>query len=328
MLVQATCACEREELLGRYPRDLPAEAGGAGAGDMPPLPSSAYRGDTLLSESFETTDLAARAWYDIEGPVVSAAPAHDGAVSFECRFEVGQTVCAGGSPGRNQFEPQQAVFVSYRVRFGEGFVGANDLALLTTEDPDVIGPALSHFSAWTGVHAGAGSVTLADNANVNPACVQLTSGEIVGCAGGDVQSWPFDESRSLNGCNGVVSSPDEWSCSPFDLSPSGYENYRSWQGALPATPGAGFSAPSGFHLVELYIRLNSVEGGVGIPNGVVRYWFDSELVIAREDVLMRTGLLPNMLIHQILLAPWTNGQATSVQTYHIDDFQIASGLQP
>ncbi len=48
-----------------------------------------------------------------------------------------------------------------------------------------------------------------------------------------------------------------------------------------------FFIPGKWHCVETYIKMNTVTGGVGDYNGVVRSWFDGELALERTNVRFR-----------------------------------------
>src|SRR5207245_553152 len=53
-----------------------------------------------------------------------------------------------------------------------------------------------------------------------------------------------------------------------------------------------------------YFQLNSIANGTGVPDGIVRYWFDGQLVIEHANVLLRTGTHPSMKFNQLLIAPY------------------------
>ncbi len=48
-----------------------------------------------------------------------------------------------------------------------------------------------------------------------------------------------------------------------------------------------FFMPGKWHCVETYIKMNTVTGGVGDYNGIVRSWFDGELALERTNVRFR-----------------------------------------
>lgn len=83
-----------------------------------------------------------------------------------------------------------------------------------------------------------------------------------------------------------------------------------------------------WHLIEAYFRLNSLDLVRDQPNtdGVVRGWFDGELVIEHKDVVLRSTDFPHMKFHQFLLTPYFGpGLLPQAQTLWVDE--LAVGLQ-
>jgi hypothetical protein len=61
-----------------------------------------------------------------------------------------------------------------------------------------------------------------------------------------------------------------------------------------------------------------------VANGVVRYWYDNQLIIDHDDVMMRTAQYPEMKFNQLLLAPWIGDGSPVDQTFWIDNLTIAT----
>lgn len=61
-----------------------------------------------------------------------------------------------------------------------------------------------------------------------------------------------------------------------------------------------------WHCVEAQFRLNSLDLENDSPNndGILRGWFDGELVIEHTDVIFRTTDFPDMKLNQWLMAPY------------------------
>ena len=87
------------------------------------------------------------------------------------------------------------------------------------------------------------------------------------------------------------------------------------------TPGPGYQ--SNWHFVEAFLELNSVRNGIGVPDGIVRYWFDGQLVIEHTNVLLRTGAHPNMQFNQFLIAPYMERSPVD-QTMWVDNLTVAT----
>jgi hypothetical protein len=82
---------------------------------------------------------------------------------------------------------------------------------------------------------------------------------------------------------------------------------------------------SRWHFVEAYVRLNTVPGGKAVNDGLVRYWFDRQLVIDHANVMLRTGANPTLQFNQIAIAPYIGDGSPVAQSMWIDDLTVASG---
>ena len=82
-----------------------------------------------------------------------------------------------------------------------------------------------------------------------------------------------------------------------------------------------------WHCVEALFQLNTLDLEQGKPraDGVVRGWFDGQLVVDRADVVLRSVDYPNMKFNQFLLAPYFGpGLLPREQTLWIDDLTVGS----
>ncbi|RUL83316.1 hypothetical protein TsocGM_22465 [Tautonia sociabilis] len=83
-----------------------------------------------------------------------------------------------------------------------------------------------------------------------------------------------------------------------------------------------------WHCVEALFRLNSLDPDGEAPraDGIVRGWFDGELVVDRSDVVLRSADYPEMKFNQFLLAPYFGpGLLPHEQSLWIDDLVVATG---
>src|SRR5438046_745895 len=87
-------------------------------------------------------------------------------------------------------------------------------------------------------------------------------------------------------------------------------------------PGPGYKGDWLF--VEAYFKLNAIQSGKGVANGIIRYWFDGKLVIERTNVLMRTGAHASMKFNQLAIAPWIGDGSPADQTMWVDNLTIAT----
>ena len=98
----------------------------------------------------------------------------------------------------------------------------------------------------------------------------------------------FTEDRSVAACNGIVGDLDGKDC--FD---NGYwYSSRSWFADGAITDDA-------WHRVEIYFELNTIDNGVGLPNGKIRWVQDGVTLISSDAILLRTATHPNMAFEPI-----------------------------
>ena len=70
--------------------------------------------------------------------------------------------------------------------------------------------------------------------------------------------------------------------------------------------------------------MNSISSGIGIADGIVKYWYDGNLIINHTDVLMRTGLHPNMKFNQFMFGPYIGDGSPINQTMWVDNITVAN----
>ena len=82
-----------------------------------------------------------------------------------------------------------------------------------------------------------------------------------------------------------------------------------------------------WHCVEALYTLNSLNltDDKPVADGVVRAWFDGELVVDRTDVILRSTDFPKMKFNQFLLTPYFGpGLLPHEQTLWIDELTVGS----
>ncbi len=315
--------------------DAPSPTDGGTSGDAGGIPTG---GTVLFQEDFDDTQFAKRGWYDSSGgSVVTSEHAQGSTSSFECAFAKGGTNCTGGTPARHKFTPSQSVYIGVWVKFGSNWVGSGKpyhphmMHLVTNEDTDYVGPAGTHLTTYFEVVwvAGGGSPRLAiqDLSNVDPACVLKNDDSFVGC-NGDFKSYKFTESRSAASCNGLQGFLDQRDCYSVngnDTAP--WYSARTWRGnggAAWFTDGAGPHFKNDWHYMEAYYALNSIQGGVGMPDGKIRLAVDGDLVLSSDQILFRTGAHASMQFDQFLMLPYIGDGSPVAQSFWFDDLTVAT----
>jgi len=86
-------------------------------------------------------------------------------------------------------------------------------------------------------------------------------------------------------------------------------------------------ADDAWHCVEAQFKLNTLDLAKDRPNrdGIVRGWFDGQLVVERTDVVLRSTDFPNMKFNQFVLAPYFGpGLLPHAQKLWIDELAIST----
>lgn len=267
----------------------------------------------FFSEGFEDGGFGARGWYDNLQLITTDDRAYAGARSLEVRFPAGATTPVWGGAVRHGFPASETVYVSYRVRYGEGWVGSerlyhpHEFQLLTNRDDRWTGPATTHLTAYVETTVREGRLLpvlgLGDRRNIDTSRIGV---DLTGVT----------EARAVAGCNGETDG-HETGC--YEVGGGVWGNEKKWvPDATPIGRGA-------WHHVEVLFRMNSIEDGIGVADGVVRYWLDGESVLDLDDVLFRTGANPDMAFDQFLIAPYIGDGSPVEQVFWVDELVVADG---
>jgi hypothetical protein len=82
--------------------------------------------------------------------------------------------------------------------------------------------------------------------------------------------------------------------------------------------------PNTWQHVEVYAQLNSVVGGTGQTDGVLKYWLDGTLIIDQNSVIFRTGANPNLAFNQFVIAPYIGDRSPADQRFWVDNLTVAT----
>jgi len=284
-------------------------------------------GKILFSENFEDTSFSGRGWYDSPKATLSTVEHHEGQRSFVCLYKKGAKGCAGGTPGRHAFTPTESVYVAYDVKYSKNFVGSmvayhpHEFNVVTTADTKWIGPAFTYLTLYVEQVGGVPQLALQDSKNVDLKCLLLNNGSFLGF-NGDFKTYSFSEKRSVCACNGIVGDLDKKDCFKFG---GGYYSARVWAAKSKLfgdQPGPQYK--NDWHRVEALFKMNRIVGGKGVPDGLIRYWFDGKLVINYSKVLMRTGDHPNIKFNQFMFGNYIGVGSPVDQTMWVDRLVVAT----
>ncbi|HUR31727.1 MAG TPA: T9SS type A sorting domain-containing protein [Saprospiraceae bacterium] len=292
------------------------------------LIAQAFGQNILLFEDFETGDFAAKGWYDGFPDQRTTAEFKNGSHSYAGRFLEGAKTSGAG---RHLFTPTEKLYISYWVKYSTNYVGSgvgyhpHEWNFLTNEDWEYQGPADTYLTGYIEQNAGKPILGFQDSKNVDPDCILLNNNSFAGC-NGDFNTYPFTEYRSVCSCNGLVGYVDRRDCFASSGSTHGYYSSRGWDADsvyFRNEPGPYYK--NDWHFIETYFELNTIESGIGIPNGKIRYWYDGELLISSDSILMRTGIHPYMKFNQLFYGPYIGVGSPVDQTWWVDDLTVADG---
>lgn len=270
--------------------------------------TAAPSGVSFVHESFDDADLTGRGWYDNTRPVFSAVErVGSSGRALEFTFPAGATKPVGGSPLRRKFPATNSVYLSYHVKYGANWVGSqrpyhpHEFHLLTTLDDDWAGLSFTHLTVYVEQNAGTPLIAIQDGRNVD----QARAGRSLTAT---------TEDRAAAGCNGTSDGyPDN-----CYRAAEGWVNEKKWRADTK------LFGDDRWHLVEAYIRLNSIVAGKGVNDGVVQYWLDRRSIIDRRNVFLRTGAHATMQFNQLAIAPYIGDGSPVTQTMWIDEVTVAA----
>ena len=280
-------------------------------------------GTLLFQEDFENTSLSSRGWYDNTNAVLSTAEHMTGSASAQYRFTAGATSPTSGGAQRHKFTPTNSLYVSYYVKYSTNWVGSgkayhpHEFHVLSTLDGDWDGLSenfLTTYIEQSYQNGGKPRIAIQDNKSVNTSMGALPN-NLVGVT----------ENRSVGGCNGVAEINIFTEC--YNAGTYWY-NSKQLIGPVVFQPNAGPGYKSDWNHVEAYLQLNTVVAGVGLPNGVVQYWFNGTLIIDRHDILFRTGAHPTLQFSQFIIAPYIGDGSPVDQSMFVDNLKVATGPIP
>lgn len=284
-------------------------------GSMNDNPTSPHGGGVLLfEEKFDDANLAGRGWYDNNNYQISTSEHISGSsASIAFRFPAGSTTPVSGGSMRRKFNPSNEVYISYYVKYSPNWIGSNksyhphEFMLLTTKESDYCNLAYTHLTAYIEQNSGFPLISIQDGMNIDESKINLN---LTGTT----------ENRAVAGCNGDSDGYGNGSCY---LNGSVHWNGKSWR-----APSAYFQNTSGtyyksnWHFIEVYLKLNRIESGKGIADGVIKYWYDGNTVLDINNVVFRTAQNADMLFNQFVIGPYIGDGSPVDQTFWVDNLTL------
>lgn len=269
----------------------------------------------FFQELFEDTDFNSRGWYDNTNLQLSSTEHIPGSSSsVEFHFNLGETTPTSGGAVRHKFTDTDEIYVSYWVKYSSNWEGSNmsyhphEFLIMTNENGDWDGPAYTHLTAYIEQNEGEPLLSIQDGQNIDESNIGV---DLTGVT----------ENRAVAGCNGDSDGYGDGSCY---LSGSAHRNGKQWRAGniyFQDTPGLYYK--NDWHFIEAYFKLNSISGGIGIADGIIKYWYDDILIINHTDIMIRTGFHPNIKFNQFMIAPWIGDGSPVAQTFWVDNLTVA-----
>lgn len=271
----------------------------------------------LFTEDFEDNSFTSRGWYDNNKLYVTNSEHIAGSkCAIEFRFLQGARTPTTGGGVRRKFTASESVYLSYWVKYSANWEGSNrpyhphEFHFITNVDGDYIGPAATHLTTYIEQNECTPMLSIQDALNID----ETRIGQNL---------FGITENRAIAGCNG---SSDRYTTGDCYLSGSTHRNGKSWKAnRIYFSDSTGKYYKNDWHFVEAYFKLNSIVGSKGVADGIIRYWFDGEMIIDAPDVMLRTGQYPNMKFNQFLIAPYIGDGSPIEQIMWIDNLTVATG---
>jgi len=274
-------------------------------------------GDILFSESFEDTNFTARGWYDNTNLQLTTAEHIPGSTqSLEFHFNQGATTPTSGGVMRKKFTETDQIHISYYVKYSLNWEGSNqsyhphEFYILTNLASDWSSLASTNLTTYIEQNEGKPIIAIQDSLNIDPSNI-------------NVDLTPLTEKRAVAGCNGDSDDYGNGSCY---LSGDTYLNGKQWKaGNIYFQDNTGPYYKNDWHLIEVFIKLNSITNEKANADGIIQYWYDGQLVIDHPDAIIRTGQHPNMQFNQFIIGPYIGSGSPVDQTFWIDGLNVSTG---
>jgi hypothetical protein len=279
------------------------------------LGSTSAQASLLIDEKFDDASLSNRGWYDNTNQLISTSehlPNSAGSVQYT--FKAGASTPTSGGAIRRIFAESDSVYISYYVKYSSNWVGSgrsyhpHQFYLLTNLDDRWSGLASTHLTSYIEDNGGRMQFVIQDSLNIDQNRINVDLTDVT-------------ESRAVAGCNGNT---DGY---PSDCYAAGssYRNGKTWKAnTVSFTSTEGPTYKGDWHHVETYVKLNSIVGGKGVADGVVKMWVDGSPVLDLSKVLLRTGQHANMRFNQIAIGPYIGGGSPVEQTFWVDNLTVAT----
>lgn len=271
--------------------------------------------DIIFQEDFEDTNFISRGWYDNTNlPLTGEHHISGSTKSVEYHFNQGATTPTSGGSIRKKFTETDEVYVSFWIKYSSNWTGSNrsyhphQFYILTNKDSDWVGPAYTCLTAYVEENEGVPWLAIQDGKNIDESRIGMDLTYIT-------------EQRAVAGCNGDSDGYGNGDCYSMG---SVHWNGKRWKaGSVYFRDNPGQYYKNDWHFIEAYFKLNSISVGKGIADGILKYWYDGELIINLNDVMIRTAQNSDIKFNQFQIAPWIGDGSPVDQTFWVDNLTVA-----
>lgn len=283
-----------------------------------PTLAMAATGTTFFTENFDDSNFSSRGWYDGTYSAASVTTnSYSGAGAYQCEFARGATHCNGGDPRRMAFTASDSVYVSYYMLLSSNWIGSgvayhpHIINILTNQNGAYDGLAQTHMNGYMELNANKLRLAVQDAQNIDTSNI-------------NVNLCSTSENRANFGCNGQCNS-DTW-----DYIECYFGGNGTYSNSANITPNVPLSLNT-WHHIEGYFQMNTVSGGKGNNNGIMRAWIDGIQVLNYTDIIYRTNQYPTMQFNKFVIAPYmapTSGTGSPVDQYFLMDNLVVASSPP
>ena len=277
--------------------------------------SSQGADEIFFTELFEDDNFGARGWYD--GSIIRSTSEHipGSTSSAEYHFLPTATVPTTGGGIRKLFTESESFYLSFYIKHSTSWTGSNEpyhphqFNVVTNLNSAWVGPAYTYSTLYIETNEGEPLLALQDSNNIDETNIGVDLTDIT-------------EERAIAGCNGNSDGTGNDDCY---WAGTAYRNGKKWDaGSIYFQDSPGPYYKNDWHFIEAYFQMNSIVDGNGIADGHVKYWYDGDLIINHENVMLRTGENPTMRYNQFMIAPYIGDGSPVDQTFWVDDLTVAN----
>lgn len=278
--------------------------------------------DSVLAESFADNNFSSRGWFDGEWGDIAKGQGVDGGNCLRAHWRQGNTAPdQAASMRRDLGGNHEQLFVRYWVKYDKNWQGSggswhphlfNIISNVDYEENPWKGMACAYMALYMESVTGQSLPYRITPRFAIQDCARVNT--LYGSVPNNIAE--TTENRSATHCNGSVAGQD---CGSFgtcySMGGGHYYSATTWDGDIQIPKGEWVKE-------EYWFKMNSVENGIGIPDGELRMWVNDRLAISSDSVIYRTGEHPDMGLQMFMFGHYMEQGSPVDQTLLIDQLEI------